>query len=136
DSVIEIKVEEIRTGDLLLANTGDKVPVDGTIQWGTASLNEAMITGESIPVNKTVGEHVIGGTIIESGSVKIIADKVGAETTLSKIIYMVKQAQLSKPDIQRLGDRVSNIFVPIVLVIAAATFAVSYLAFHIGTQQS
>jgi Cu+-exporting ATPase len=136
EDITEIKVEEIRKGDLLLVNNGDKIPVDGTVQWGNASVNESMITGESIPVNKGVNDVVIGGTIVENGSVKMIAQRVGNETTLAKIINMVKQAQLSKPNIQRLGDRISNIFVPIVLVIALGTFLVSWFGFNISVQQS
>jgi P-type Cu+ transporter len=136
ENVTEIRIEEITVGDILLVNDGDRIPVDGKVKWGSASVNEAMITGESIPVHKTIADTVIGGTIIQSGSIKMVAERVGNETTLSKIIAMVKQAQLFKPNIQRLGDRISNIFVPIVLLIAAVTFAVSYLAFNISAQQS
>lgn len=136
EEVEEIKAEEIRKGDILLINNGDKIPVDGKITWGNASVNESMITGESIPLNKTINESVTGGTIVENGSVKIVAERIGKEMTLAKIIDMVKQAQMSKPKIQRFGDRISNIFVPVVLAIAVLTFLICLYAFDISFQQS
>ncbi|MEO8087125.1 MAG: cation-translocating P-type ATPase [Bacteroidota bacterium] len=132
EKIIEIKSGEIINGDLLFIATGDKIPADGAIVHGSATVNESMITGESLPVLKTINEKVTGGTIIEDGSVKMIAEATGSETTLAKIIRMVNDAQLSKPNIQRLGDRVSNIFVPAVLLIAVLTFLVTYFMIDAG----
>jgi len=132
----EIHLNDIAKGDKLFVGTGDKVPVDGAIVDGQATLNEAMITGESMPVTKGKEDKVVGGTIVESGSVTMIAERVGEETTLAKIIRMVKDAQLSKPQIQRLGDKVSNIFVPAVLIISVFTFLISHLAFNISFRES
>ncbi len=136
EEVTEVIISEIKKGDLLLVNTGDKIPVDGKILWGNASVSESMITGESIPVNKSEGNEVIGGTVVENGSIKITAEKVGSETVLAKIIDLVKTAQNSKPPIQKLGDRVSAIFVPAVLLVSLITFLISFFAVHISLQQS
>src|SRR5690606_16547472 len=108
----------IESGDTLLVNTGDKIPVDGDIIWGEASVNESLITGESIPVEKTKYDSVIGGTILEQGSIKIMATKIGKHSVLSQIIEIMKRAQASKPSIQRLGDQVAGIFVPVVVAIS------------------
>ena len=134
--MLEIAAEEIRKGDLLFVGNGDKVPVDGTVTSGNATVDESMITGESMPVSKTSNEKITGGTIVQSGAVKIKAEAIGNETTLSKIIRMVSDAQNSKPDIQRLGDRVSNIFVPAVLLIAVITFLVSFFGLDAGIRAS
>ncbi len=134
--ISEIQTSEVQKGDVLLVNTGDKIPVDGSVLSGTFLVDESMITGESIPVNKQIGDKVIGGTIVIDGSVKILAEKIGKDTILSKIIELVKNAQQSKPSIQKLGDKVSNIFVPAVLLIAALTFVISYFAIHISAQQA
>ncbi|MGB0888110.1 MAG: heavy metal translocating P-type ATPase, partial [Vicingaceae bacterium] len=116
---------DIVEGDILQFNTGDKIAVDGEIIWGEAIINEAMISGESIPVSKTVSNKVVGGTIVEDGSIKMKAEKVGNETVLSKIIELVKNAQQDQPEIQKLGDKVSGIFVPVVIGISALTFTVT-----------
>jgi len=121
----------IQSGDTLLVNTGDKIPSDGDIIWGDASVNESLITGESIPVEKTKYDSVIGGTIVEQGSIKITATKVGKHSVLSQIIEIMKRAQSSKPPIQRLGDKVASIFVPVVIAISLITFILSYFAFNI-----
>jgi len=121
----------IQSGDTLLVNTGDKVPSDGDIIWGNASVNESLITGESVPVEKTKYDPVIGGTIVEQGSIKITATKVGKHSVLSQIIEIMKRAQSSKPPIQRLGDKVASIFVPVVITISLITFILSYFAFSI-----
>jgi len=121
----------IERGDILLVNTGDKVPADGDIIWGDASVNESIITGESIPIEKSKYDSVIGGTILEQGSIKITATKVGKHSVLSQIIEIMKRAQASKPPIQRLGDRVAGVFVPVVIGISVLTFILSYLVFHI-----
>lgn len=126
EHVEEVEYVNIRTGDLLVVNSGDKVPVDGEVVSGFASVNEAMITGESLPVEKTTSSKVIGGTIALEGNLVMMATAVGEETVLSKIIEMVKNAQHSKPAIQKLGDKVSAIFVPVVLAISALTFVSWY----------
>lgn len=123
-------------GDVILVNHGDKIAIDGEIIWGDATINESMITGESVPVEKTIGNKVVGGTIVESGSIKVRTEHVGNETVLSKIIEMVKSAQQNQPQIQRLGDRISAVFVPVVVGIAILTFTVAYFGFGITLQQS
>lgn len=134
--ILEVSSKEILTGDVLLVNAGDKIPVDGSVLSGNISVDESMITGESIPAEKSKADKVIGGTILVNGSMKMLAEKVGKETVLSKIIEMVKSAQQSKPAIQKLGDTISNIFVPIVLGISFFTFLICHFAFDISIQKS
>lgn len=136
EQTIEVHIGEIKKGDVLLVNTGDKIPVDGKVAWGNATIDESMITGESIPVSKSLGNEIIGSTIVESGTLKIVAEKIGNETVLAKIIEMVKSAQNSKPPIQKLGDKVSAIFVPVVVAISFVTFIVSFFVVHLSAQQS
>ncbi len=124
--ITEVDYKNIHTGALLQVNTGDKIPVDGEIISGDASIDESMITGESIPVEKAIGNKVIGGTIAVSGSLRMRAEKVGDETLLAKIIDLVKKAQQAKPNIQKLGDKISAVFVPVVLGISIVTFCVNY----------
>lgn len=114
--------QTLRTGDKVLVNTGDQIPVDGTIFWGSGHINESMITGESVPVAKKEKDKVIGGTILEEGSIKMFVTATGKDTVLSYIIELVKQAQANKPPMQKLADRISAIFVPLVLGIALCTF--------------
>ncbi|TWW00461.1 heavy metal translocating P-type ATPase [Chitinophaga pinensis] len=114
--------QTLKPGDKVLVNTGDKIPMDGTIYWGNGHINESMITGESTPVSKKEKDKVIGGTIMEDGSIKLFITATGKDTVLSYIIELVKQAQGSKPNMQRLADRISGIFVPLVLGISIATF--------------
>jgi Cu+-exporting ATPase len=133
---ITVNAKEVKVGDTLLVNTGDKVPVDGEIIWGDASLNESMLTGESIPLEKTKYDSVIGGTLVEHGSIKMRATKVGKQTVLSQIIEIMKRAQIAKPPIQRLGDKVASIFVPVVIGIAVLTFVLAYFAFDVSARQS
>lgn len=122
--------------DIILVNQGDKIAIDGEIIWGEATINESMITGESVPVEKAVGNKVVGGTIVENGSIKVRTEHVGSETILSKIIEMVKSAQQNQPKIQKLGDKVSAVFVPIVIGIALLTFLVAHFGFSISLQQA
>lgn len=129
--ITEINYKDIPVGAILQVNTGDKIPVDGEIISGDASVDEAMITGESIPVEKTIADKVIGGTILLSGNFRMRAEKVGNETTLSKIIELVKKAQQAKPNIQKLGDKISAIFVPVVLGISIITFCISFFVFDV-----
>ena len=125
----EVNFDNIKVGDILIVNSGDKIPTDGVIVSGSAYIDESMITGESVPTNKNRDDDVIGGTIISEGNVKIRASKVGNDTLLSQIIELVKNAQNNKPNIQKLGDKVSSIFVPIVLLISLITFLVSFYIF-------
>lgn len=122
EHIDEIDNADLRVGDRVLVNTGDKVPMDGTIYWGQGHVNESMITGESGPVSKKEKDKVIGGTILEDGSFKLYVTATGKDTVLSYIIDLVKQAQGNKPPMQKLADRISAIFVPLVLGIALVTF--------------
>lgn len=124
--ITEVDYKNIHVGALLQVNSGDKIPVDGEIISGDASIDESMITGESLPVEKSLAHKVIGGTIVVSGNIRMRAEKVGDETLLAKIIELVKKAQQAKPNIQKLGDKISAIFVPIVLGISILTFCVNY----------
>ncbi|TMF47772.1 MAG: copper-translocating P-type ATPase [Chloroflexi bacterium] len=119
---VELPIEQVRVGDELVVRPGEKIPVDGIVLNGLSSVDESMITGESIPVEKAKGELLIGATINQRGLLRMRATKVGADTVLANIIRMVEQAQGSKAPIQRLADTISSIFVPVVLVIAALTF--------------
>jgi Cu+-exporting ATPase len=123
----DIPVEEVRAGDLVLVRPGEKVPVDGIIREGRSALDESMLTGESLPVEKGPGDQVIGATLNKTGSFTFEAIKVGRETALAQIVRLVEQAQGSKAPIQRLVDKIAGVFVPIVLVIAVVTFGVWFL---------
>lgn len=124
---IEIPLEEVVAGDIVFVKPGEKVPVDGEIIEGRSALDESMLTGESVPIDKTVGDSVIGATINKNGFIKIKATKVGKDTALAQIIKVVEEAQGSKAPIQRLADSISGIFVPIVVGIAVVTFLVWYI---------
>ncbi len=121
---IEIAVEEVKRGDAVIVKPGGKVPVDGIITQGYSSLDESMVTGESLPVDKAIGDQVIGGTINKQGSFTFTASKVGADTLLARIIRMVEDAQGSKAPIQNIADKIAGIFVPVVLMLAFATFII------------
>jgi len=120
----EVVLDQVQIGDLLRVRPGEKVPVDGIVDEGRSSLDESLVTGESMPVTKTAGDTVIGGTLNQTGSLIVRADKVGRETMLARIVAMVADAQRSRAPIQRLADRVSAWFVPAVIAIALAGFAV------------
>jgi Cu+-exporting ATPase len=122
----EISVEDVRVGDIILVRPGERIPVDGIVREGYSSVDESMITGESIPVEKKVGDEVIGATINKTGSFQFEATKVGKETTLARIVRMVEEAQGSKAPIQRLADVIASYFVPAVIGIAIITFVVWY----------
>lgn len=124
---IEVDISEIKVGDLLQVKPGEKIPLDGLIESGQASIDESMLTGESMPVNKKIGDEVIGATINYNGNIQVRVTKVGADTALSQIIKLVEEAQGSKAPIQKLADKISGIFVPVVLVISVATFITWYL---------
>ena len=119
---VELPIEQVQVHDELLVRPGEKIPVDGIVLSGTSSVDESMITGESIPVEKVAADPLIGATINQRGLLRMQATKVGTDTVLANIIRMVEQAQGSKAPIQRLADSISSIFVPVVLVIAALTF--------------
>ena len=114
----EVEVDEVDVGDILLVKTGAKVPVDGTVLTGEGSINEASITGESIPVGKEEGSNVFAGTILDNGTIQIVADRVGEDTTFGKIIELVEEAQDSKSEAERFIDRFSKWYTPAVLVLA------------------
>ncbi|MFA7252584.1 MAG: heavy metal translocating P-type ATPase [Candidatus Paceibacterota bacterium] len=125
---IEISISEVKIGDIIIVKPGMKIPVDGKIIEGQSAIDESMITGESIPVDKKVGDVVVGATINKQGSFKFQATKIGSDTVLAQIIKMVEEAQGSKAPIQALADKISAVFVPIVLVIAFLTLGVWILA--------
>jgi Cu+-exporting ATPase len=124
----EVPIEEVRAGDVLVVRPGEKVPVDGLILEGRSSVDESMITGESLPVDKGPGEDVVGATLNKWGSFRFRAVRVGADTALARIIRMVEEAQGTKAPIQRLADVIAARFVPAVIVLAVLTFAVWALA--------
>jgi len=125
---IDIPVEEVELGDLVIVRPGEKIPVDGVIKEGYSAVDESMLTGESMPVDKKVGDEIIGATINKTGAFKFEATKVGKETALAQIIRLVEEAQGSKAPIQRLADVISAYFVPIVIAISVVTFIVWYFA--------
>ncbi len=127
-----INLKEIKPGDILLVNTGDKIPADGEIIWGNGTINESMITGETMPVEATLQGKVLAGTILAQGSFKMRVTKSNEDSALAQIIALVKEAQRNKPEIQKLGDSVSKIFVPSVILISIITFFVTY----VGLDQS
>jgi len=122
----EISIEDVQVGDLIVVRPGERVPVDGIIREGYSSIDESMITGESIPLEKKAGDEVIGASINKTGSFKFEATRVGKDTTLAQIIRLVDEAQGSKAPIQRLADVIASYFVPIVIGIATITFIVWY----------
>ena len=119
---MEIPIGDVSPGDVVLVHPGERVPVDGCVIDGASFVDESMITGEPIPVEKTVDDEVVGGTLNGNGAFSFTATRVGAQMVLSQIIRMVEEAQGSKPPIQRVADRIAGIFVPVVIVIAALTF--------------
>ncbi len=131
ESFEEIVVSEIKKGDVLLVNAGESFPADGEILSGNGTANESMITGESVPVDKNVKSTVTGGTILLNGPVRMMVLRHGTETALMQIISMVKKAQQEKPPVQQLADKISAIFVPVVLGISLITFLLSAFVFDI-----
>jgi copper-transporting P-type ATPase V len=119
-----VPVEQVQVGDLLRVRPGEKVPTDGEIVDGASAVDESMLTGESVPVDKVPGDRVVGATVNTSGALTLQATAVGADTALAQIVRLVQEAQGGKAPIQRLADRISAVFVPIVIAVAAATFAV------------
>ncbi|WP_423225733.1 heavy metal translocating P-type ATPase [Candidatus Amarolinea aalborgensis] len=133
---IEILVEQVRSGDYVIVRPGEKIPVDGLVVEGRSAVDESMLTGESLPVDKKPGDAVIGATLNNQGMLKFEATKVGRETALAQIIRLVQEAQGSKAPIQRLADQVSAIFVPVVLGLAALTFLGWYFLGQVGFTQA
>jgi P-type Cu+ transporter len=123
----EVPIEEVIVGDILHIKPGEKIPVDGKIVEGSSAIDESMLTGESVPVDKKIGDEVIGATINKNGFLKVEATKVGRDTALAQIIKVVEEAQGSKAPIQRLADKISGVFVPIVVVLAVIAFIVWYI---------
>src|SRR3989344_1513139 len=121
---MEMPIEDVKVGDIILVKPGEKIPVDGVITQGNSAIDESMVTGESMPVDKKIGDNVIGATINKTGAFKFKAVKVGKETFLSQIIKLVEEAQSSKAPIQKLADQITGYFVPIVLIISILSFIV------------
>ncbi len=129
---VEVNVDQVDVGDLVLVHPGEKIPVDGVVVDGRSSVDESMLTGESLPVEKQPGDEVIGGTINKLGLLKFEATRIGKETALAQIIKLVEEAQASKAPIQNLADKISAIFVPAVIGIAAITFLIWYFVIPLG----
>ncbi|ETJ06979.1 MAG: Copper-translocating P-type ATPase, partial [Streptococcus parasanguinis DORA_23_24] len=117
DVYVQIPLEQVKVGDLIRVRPGEKIAVDGIVLEGETSIDESMVTGESIPVDKSVGDAVIGSTINNSGTIIFRAEKVGSETMLAQIVDFVKKAQTSRAPIQDLTDKISGIFVPAVVIL-------------------
>ncbi len=124
--IFPIENTQLKVGDLVLVRSGEQVPIDSKILWGDAHVNESLLTGESIPVHKVAKDKVIGGSIVESGSIKAQVTATGDDTVLSGILNLVRQAQGEKPPIQQMADKISGIFVPLVVGIALLTFIGNY----------
>ncbi|MDZ4705964.1 MAG: cation-translocating P-type ATPase [Saprospiraceae bacterium] len=135
-TIVSLDRDEIQKGDLLQVNDGDTIPADGVIQSGEAAVDESMLTGESMPVSKREGHAVIGGALLLSGNIRVTVQAVGKDTVLSQMIELVKTAQRDKPDIQRLADRISAIFVPAVVGISLLTLLLGYFVFDLAFRQA
>ena len=129
---IEIPISEVAVGDVIIMRPGERIPVDGVILKGFSSVDESMVSGESIPVEKVIGDKIIGGTINKNGSFEFRTTAVGADTVVAHITKLVEEAQGSKAPIQHLADKIASIFVPIVMVIALAAFGIWYFAIGAG----
>lgn len=134
DDTVDVPIDQVQQGNIILVRPGEKIPVDGVIIKGSSSVDESMLTGESIPVEKHVGDKIIGATINKHGSFEFEATKVGNETALAQIIRLIEEAQGSKAPIQAMADKISAWFVPIVLILAALTFVVWF--FFLGATLS
>ena len=127
EQIFPVESDQLKTGDLILIRTGEQVPADCKILWGEADVNEAIITGESVPLHKVGKDKLIGGSVIENGTIKAYVTAAGEDTVLSGIINLVKQAQGEKPPVQLLADKISAIFVPVVIGIAFVTLIVNWI---------
>jgi P-type Cu+ transporter len=135
-TIQEVEASQVILGDNILVSSGDKIPVDGQIYWGSGSIDEAMISGESLPVEKKEGENVVGGTILLAGNLKMKATAVGKQTVLAQIIEMVRNAQKDKPSLQNLADKISSIFVPVVVGLSILTFLGWYFGMGLELRSS
>lgn len=126
ETILDVESKYVRAGDVVMVNHGDSIPVDGEIIYGDAQIDEHMITGESVPAHKYVNDAVVGGTLVVDGNIKVRATTVGNTSVLSNIIRMVREAQGTKPALQKLADKISAIFVPVVAGIAIITIVVNY----------
>lgn len=136
ENIFPVENIQLRVGDLLLIKTGEQVPMDCKILWGEAHVNEALLTGESNPVKKQKKDALIGGSLVTDGTVKAIVTATGKDTVLSNILNLVKQAQGEKPPIQQLADKISAVFVPVVLGISVLTFLVNHFVFNVDATAS
>lgn len=136
EHIFSVENTTLKVNDLVLIKTGETVPMDCKILWGTVSVNEALLTGESIPVEKNVNDKLIGGSIVENGTVKAQIISVGEDTVLSNILKLVKEAQAEKPPVQQFADKISAVFVPTVIGIAVTTFLVNYFFTHLDFSHS
>jgi Cu+-exporting ATPase len=136
ENIFPVENTQLRPGDLILIKTGEQVPTDCKILWGNAQVNEALLTGESVPVSKHKKDGLIGGSILTDGTVKAQVTATGKDTVLSNILNLVKQAQGEKPPIQQLADKISAIFVPVVLGLSALTFIINYFFVDAGVTHS
>jgi Cu+-exporting ATPase len=125
---VELPVEAVHAGDLIVVRPGERLAVDGEIESGESAVDESMLTGESLPVRRAAGDHVIGGTINTTGSIRYVATTVGADSVLARILRLMRDAQGARAPIQNLADRISAVFVPVVLSLAIATFVVWFIA--------
>jgi P-type Cu+ transporter len=136
ENIFPVENTQLHVGDLILIKSGEQVPMDCKILWGDAYVNEALLTGESKPVQKQKKDALIGGSLLTDGTVKAQVTAIGKDTVLSNILNLVKQAQGEKPPIQQLADKISAVFVPVVLCISVATFLINYFAFNIDATSS
>jgi Cu+-exporting ATPase len=133
---IEVEIELLNPNDLILVNSGDKIPADGLIYEGYGQVDASALTGESIPESKSINDKVLAGTILVEGSIKCIVEKCGKDTSLSSMIDLVKKSSFKKPAIQKLSDKISLIFVPTVIGISIVTFLINYFSFDISATNS
>ena len=136
ENIFPVQNTQLRVGDLILIKTGEQVPMDCKILWGDAQVNEALLTGESVPVHKQKKDALIGGSLLTDGTVKAQVTATGKDTVLSNILNLVKQAQGEKPPIQQLADKISAIFVPVVLGISVLTFLINYFVADVTATSS
>ncbi len=136
EHIFPVESKDLKVGDLILIKTGEYVPMDCKILWGEVSVNEAIISGESLPVEKKMNDKLIGGSMLESGTAKAYVIAVGDDTVINRILKMVKDAQAEKPPVQKLADKISAVFVPVVIGIALITFIANNLFAHLDFMQS
>ena len=136
ENIFKVDSNALQVGDLVIIRTGEQVPADCKVLSGEAEVNEALLTGESLPLFKTTGDLIIGGSVVSSGMLKAYVQATGANTVKSSIVAMMKKAQTEKPPVQQLADRISAIFIPVVLIIALLTLLGNYFGLNLGFQQS